>query len=281
MFEGLRFLGESALGLVIVGSAMHVDESERDHGAARALALGSAIALLLLGIERFGGEPILRWWNGLTASDYEPLARYDRGVTVLVLLMAPLAVMRGNQWLRFALVAAIIAAAALMASTAALLAASVGIAIFALARFIPRLVAAGMICAVLVLGVAIPVATPSYESVVWLREHAPWFKWSGIHRLLIWRFASDRVADRPFLGWGMDASREIPGGKANLTDLLPGLNTDIGAQALPLHPHNGLLQWRLELGMPGLVLGLAIVVVVLYRLGWRTPLTPARACRRP
>lgn len=277
LLEGFRFLGESALGLIILDAAMRCDASERDH-IARALLLGSAIALVLLGIERFGGEPILRWWHGLTPSDYEPLARYDRGVTVLVLQMPALAVARGNRWLRLALIAAIVAAAVLMTSTAALLAAAVGIAVFVFARFVPRLVAACMTGGVLFLAVAIPIATPSFERVVWLRQNVPWLKWSGIHRLLIWRFASDRVAERPFLGWGMDASRDIPGGKTNLTELLPGLHTDLGALALPLHPHNGLLQWLLELGIPGLALGLALIVLLLYRLGWRAPLPPhARA----
>ena len=46
----------------------------------------------------------------------------------------------------------------------------------------------------------------------------------------------------------------------------------LGAEALPLHPHDATLQWALELGVPGLMLGLAIVVFVLYRVGWRETL---------
>jgi exopolysaccharide production protein ExoQ len=114
--------------------------------------------------------------------------------------------------------------------------------------------------------------------VVTVHEHAPWIKWSGIHRLLIWRFGADRVAERPILGWGMDVSRAMPGGKTNLNDLLPDLHYPSNAEALPLHPHDAALEWQLELGIPGLALGLAIVVGAIYRIGWRVPLSPyARA----
>ena len=34
---------------------------------------------------------------------------------------------------------------------------------------------------------------------------------SAAHRLLIWDFVIARIADRPLLGWGMEASRVVPG----------------------------------------------------------------------
>jgi len=126
---------------------------------------------------------------------------------------------------------------------------------------------------VIAIGIAIPVATPSYDAVLTIHTEAPWIKYSGIHRLLIWRFAADRLAERPLLGWGMDASRAIPGGKTDFNDRLPTLHYPGGAEALPLHPHDAALQLQLELGLPGLVLGLGIVVFVVYRVGWRAELS--------
>jgi O-antigen ligase len=67
---------------------------------------------------------------------------------------------------------------------------------------------------------------------------------------MIWRFTADRIADRPFFGWGFDASRSIPGG-----DKILGA----GEVALPLHPHNAPLQWWLELGLPGALIGVAFL----------------------
>ncbi|MEK9708579.1 MAG: hypothetical protein VW618_12280, partial [Alphaproteobacteria bacterium] len=58
----------------------------------------------------------------------------------------------------------------------------------------------------------------------------------------------------PLFGWGLDASRDIPGGQTMiyLFDLNDG-RTAFG-QALPLHPHNAVIQIWLELGIIGLAL---------------------------
>lgn len=82
-----------------------------------------------------------------------------------------------------------------------------------------------------------------------------------VHRLYIWQFAAERIAEKPLHGWGYAASRVLPGGKAMVTDIAPDLPADVyGAmERLPLHPHNGPLQVWLELGLPGaLAAGLLI-----------------------
>jgi O-antigen ligase len=75
---------------------------------------------------------------------------------------------------------------------------------------------------------------------------------SAYHRLLIWEFATARIDERPILGWGLNTSRAIPGGQKNL---------DVSEKALPLHPHNAALQWRLELGILGSLFGAALFLV--------------------
>ncbi len=73
------------------------------------------------------------------------------------------------------------------------------------------------------------------------------------HRLYIWQFAAEKIAERPFFGWGFDASRDIAGGSENVANF---------SAVLPLHPHNAALQLWLELGVPGV----AIVLVLLSHL---------------
>ena len=272
-FEGVRFIGECLCGLCLIAATTTIEPSARA-SLGRSLAAGLIVALILLTIERFAGAPIVHWWHGTAESQFESLGRYDRGVTVLVLLMAPAAIAAVAAWLRLVLLAAIIAAAALMLSASALMAALAALAIYATARFSPRFTAGAMMAAVVAIGIAIPVATPSYDRVLTLHAEAPWIKWSGIHRLLIWRFAADRVDERPLLGWGMDASRAMPGGKTDFNDILPTLHYPSHAEALPLHPHDAALQWQLELGIPGLALGLAVTLLILYRIGWRAELAP-------
>ena len=270
-FEGVRFLIESACGICLLAAATGIGPARRAL-LGRALAAGVVVALALLMVERFAGAPIIHWWHGTPSGRFESLGRYDRGVTVLVLLMAPIAVSAAAGWLRALLLAAIVAAAALMLSASALMAGLATLALYAIARVAPRLTAGAMMAGVVAIGIAIPLATPSYDAVLTLHAEAPWIKYSGIHRLLIWRFSADRVAERPLLGWGMDASRAIPGGKTDFNEILPTLHYPSGAEALPLHPHDAALQWELELGIPGLAIGLAIVVFALYRAGWRDEL---------
>ena len=90
------------------------------------------------------------------------------------------------------------------------------------------------------------------------------------HRLQIWRFVTDRAIERPYAGWGLDASRRLPGGKKS---------TSLGEARLPLHPHNGVLQVWLELGVPGVVLvSLIVGYVVIGLANGRAP--PAAAAVR-
>jgi O-antigen ligase len=108
---------------------------------------------------------------------------------------------------------------------------------------------------------------------------------SAAHRVLIWDFVTDRIAEKPVLGWGMEASRAIPGGtgtfdRATLDRF--GLDSPAergsfaapNVQRLPLHTHNNALQVWLELGGVGALLAAALAVVVMLAAG-STPIAPA------
>jgi O-antigen ligase len=79
-------------------------------------------------------------------------------------------------------------------------------------------------------------------------------KLSAGHRLFIWSFAGDRIAERALIGWGLDASRAMPGGSDPIRP---------GQTWMPLHPHNAPLQFWLELGATG-----AVVFALLVALAW-------------
>jgi len=101
---------------------------------------------------------------------------------------------------------------------------------------------------------------------------------SAIHRVLIWDFVTERIAERPLLGWGMESSRAIPDGVrlfAPETLIRFGLDsaeerrwfTMAASQRLPLHPHNASLQIWLELGVVGAVLAAALAASLLLASG--------------
>lgn len=275
LFEGLRFLALSTGGLVFFARALAAPETERRR-IRIALMVAVTLALILLAIERAGDAPITRLALGIPASQAISLTRFDRGITVAVLTLWAILCAPVLLWRRGALAIAVVVMAFVMLSATALLAALASLAVFAVARFFPRTIAGAMIAGLLALSIAIPLAVPSDQETVALHQSAPWIKWSGIHRLLIWRFAADRADEHPILGWGMDSSRAMPGGKVDFNTILPNLHYPGGAQRLPLHPHDALLQWQLELGVPGLLLGLAIAVWVIWQIGWRAPLSAER-----
>ena len=102
-----------------------------------------------------------------------------------------------------------------------------------------------------------PLTLPKLERIPGLVAAADSFKSSAGHRLLIWSFVGERIAERPLLGWGLDASRAIPGGNQEAR---------LGQNWLSLHPHDAPLQVWLELGIPGALLFAALVALLWLRL---------------
>ena len=95
-------------------------------------------------------------------------------------------------------------------------------------------------------------------------------KESAAHRLFIYQFSSRKIFEKPFLGWGMDSSRSIPGG-ANMAEIhdcghKEGRPTThkIGEQ-IPLHPHSAALQVWLELGAVGVVILVGLLGALILR----------------
>ncbi|RAU21807.1 hypothetical protein CU669_10900 [Paramagnetospirillum kuznetsovii] len=181
-----------------------------------------------------------------------------RGGTVLALLIWPFIVLAWRARSHWAIGGIGIAMVALLLSDslAGRLALAFGGAMFLLVRISPRiwlrvLKAAVVVCVLILPGVISRAPQPpeTFDSM-------PWLPLSAHHRLLIWHFAADRIAEHRMLGWGMDASRSIPGGDetVNLIDYYPvthGTRRVINGNLMPLHPHNAILQCWLELGLGG------------------------------
>jgi O-antigen ligase len=144
--------------------------------------------------------------------------------------------------------------------------AGLGAALFSLAapRLGPRLVGALVAVAVLVMPLLVGFI-PKIPSA----SLPP----SAVHRLVIWDFAAARIAEKPLAGWGLEASRALPGGRARPdAATLDRLNITTPAQreflalahveVMPLHPHNGALQLWLELGGIGALIGAALILLL-------------------
>ncbi len=280
--EGLRFLAISAGGLVLVATALGLDDAEREQ-VRRAFVCGFCIALVLLAAAALAhalwqplpaDNAIARWLYRFT--------RFDRGATTVALAVWPLSLGITGQhkaaWLTALLLATLVVVFAL-ASHAAMLCLLMGLATWPVARRLPRATAAVLGTALIAIAAILPAFPLSMGMVAHIHDAAPSLSGSIIHRLAIWHFAIDEIAQRPLLGWGLDASRSLPGGSDIIRDpRLPDL-ARLAAPWMPLHPHNAVLQWRLELGLPGAALCTLAVLWLLGRLGSASTAAPVPRAR--
>jgi len=265
LFEGARFLVISASGLVLLAGTLSLPEQARVR-IGRWTLIGIVATMVLAIIELWGNAPLSQ--AGLSPGTDILLTRFDRGSTTLTLLLWP--ALAGAGWKQKAgLILAVLVTTLALESSAARLAVLVGGAAWGVAWWRPRLVAGGIAAILLFNAFVLPEIAPDGRAIVAIHQTAPWLKLSAIHRFGIWNFVADRIHERPLLGWGMDGARELPGGHADFADTLPGTGLPRGSEALPLHPHDAPLQWRVELGLPGTFLCLAIIGWILWQIGWR------------
>jgi exopolysaccharide production protein ExoQ len=102
-----------------------------------------------------------------------------------------------------------------------------------------------------------PVLPLTIISTAQIEQRFPDLKQSALHRIKVWEFTATNIADKPFTGWGLDSSRNIPGGNKIIVN---------AETYMPLHPHNGVLQTWLELGAPGATLLAALILLCLFGL---------------
>ncbi|MDH3231955.1 MAG: hypothetical protein OEQ29_00390 [Alphaproteobacteria bacterium] len=272
----LKLCAYAACGVALVGITLdHRAAMWRGAGYAH-LAGGLAIAAAL-GVDYFSGGAV----STLLFGDGPRLGAVNRNTTAIVYLA--LFAWLLCIWLRgydFTWVAAVppllaVVFAWLFGHFAVVLALFIGALVFGCAMLRPRLtgVAIALLCAALV--ILAPVSGKLLAPGPWLRSAPVLVQFSAYHRLKIWSFAADRIMERPLLGWGIDASRRIPGGDAAID-----INRDLGlatrryetqAVIMPLHPHNAALQVWLELGIVGALLLAALcggIPIACTRAAW-------------
>ncbi|MBL6933761.1 MAG: O-antigen ligase family protein [Rhodospirillales bacterium] len=81
---------------------------------------------------------------------------------------------------------------------------------------------------------------------------------SSQHRLVIWQATVDHIFQRPWLGSGFDTARAFYNKQQKVKHYYGGKGEDTiwvnNFEPIPLHPHNGVLQVWLELGVIGALL---------------------------
>jgi O-antigen ligase len=269
----MQLSGLLACGVVVLDAAVALGADDRQR-VGRWLAYGLVAALAVLTVERFAGFPI-RYLQHQTLLDPTALMiPYKRAMSALAMLVWPaaLALWRVRRLYAVLIVTATFGVLLVFSSDSA----QAGLIIAAVACAAgwawPR-AAAGTLAAVLVAYIALApmlhagILDPKTMGlkVVDGELTAPILPRSGYHRLLIWRFTAARIAERPVLGWGLESSRYLPGGRTLM---------DTAEQAMPLHPHSATMQIWVELGLGGALLLAILVGWILGRIrgaAWPRP----------
>jgi O-antigen ligase len=264
--EPLRALVTSVQlgGFVALGAAAARAVAADDEGAKHRLMLaataGLVAGLALAGLDAATGNAIRAAVRGLEVIPPTLAFGLKPAASAMALWLPLVAAAALGWWLRGLSLLVGAAVLLLLPGESAKLAVLAALLAGAAATLLPRRTAIGLGAALAVAMIAMPfVLGPLLARGVPAAGIPP----SAAHRLLIWDFVIDRIGERPLLGWGMEASRAIPGHRDSPAPAalarfgLDGPATPgwiAGAQLLPLHPHNGALQLRLELGWPGVLL---------------------------
>jgi exopolysaccharide production protein ExoQ len=280
----LRLAALALGGMLLVGQFTDLP-IERLRRPLLALAIGLSLASALVALDLQFGLGFGRALHPPVPEDFDPALYYGRAASLHAIFVIPmlLALVRLRAPLLGLLHTVLAGIAIFETSTlSAKTALAIGLLTLILVYVVPRLRWAGLALLGLAV-VALPLIFPlnlGPETRCWLIDHKP----SALHRVLIWNFVTRHIDERPITGWGLDAARRLPGGKDPVTlyhcppDPAAG-QVALSSEALPLHPHNGILQVWLELGGIGAALGFVpffLGIARLFRMpGWRTRLTQA------
>ena len=252
----LRIAVILAAGIVLFPVAAGLDDVARAR-VGRWLVGGFALTFALMVVEVGLGYPAIRSFKEVS-SGREAIA-LNRGVIAMSLIVWPVVAYlwgRGLGWKSLVIPVLLGIASTFLESAAATLGFAAGVVAFLLVLSQRKAGRAITLAASFVALAATPVAVREMHNHGWHR--ADWLSGSERHRVEIWNFSVERIAEKPLLGWGFDASRYIgevffDAGEAN-------------PKIVSLHPHNAPLQIMLELGAIGAVITLALLWLIATQL---------------
>jgi O-antigen ligase len=268
----LKLFGNFAIGALFLSAAVQLSDENRTQ-VAHLFVMGWLGGLLTIVIEVLFKGPIFNALLGINYNLY-PNGPFwlNVGVTVLIVAYWPASQILRQLWgVGAALLAffVLLTVTYLIGFNSGVIALCIGALTVAIVRAFGRTAIMVLILIFVVLGFAAPPIMRSFGSPVEAAMKYPDIPAAARHRIAIWAFAAQRIDDHPILGWGMNASKMMPGGK-DLLVLSPEL--ELG-ETLPLHPHNALLQVWLELGIAGFGFYCLIVAGTMLRAA-RSSLAP-------
>jgi O-antigen ligase len=226
-----------------VFGALRLAANQRDR-ALLVLAVLLAIVVGVLLIEGAEGGQLYGTLNRLFGHHHQvlrpDLARRDaaRGCYPVALLFWPAALAtsrRAPQWAAVLVVLGLMVSAATLGVDSPIAALGLSLLVFAGVQRFPRIAPVVLAVGVVAYFLIAPLPFLSHQPGAAGNLPSDIGKESWRIRIGIWRFASQLIAHKPLLGYGLDASRVYP-------------------DQIPMHPHDAAIQLWLETGVLGALL---------------------------
>jgi O-antigen ligase len=263
----------AVLGAATVTAAMAVTAGQRRRiGQALSVATAAMVVVLTLDYAIH-----LSVTHAVLALKGDPMvgqkSHLNRGATVVAIVAWPIALLLAGR-LRTLPTVLLTGVAMLLLllsdSTSTRLAVLAAAAMAGAMAVAPRLALRALAVLVVMMAVALPTAMREVPPPQHTLQNWTWVPNSAHHRLTIWSFTAQRIAEHPWRGWGMDASRTMPGAddEVRLKRIAPdgSVAVEVIESMLPLHPHNAVMQVWLELGLPGVAALVAFLLVLMRRI---------------
>ncbi|MBN9565366.1 MAG: O-antigen ligase family protein [Alphaproteobacteria bacterium] len=145
----------------------------------------------------------------------------------------------------------------LQAMAAAIVAFIAAVATYILIQKFPKIMSAWVSFKIIALAWVSPYIAYFFMTPSFLGDFFTKLPFSWRHRLYIWHFVSEKIFEKPWLGWGYFSARYFPGG---------GEDFEVGMAKIPMHPHNIFLQLWLDFGIIGPILFSSLMIILYYQL---------------
>ncbi|RDD63561.1 O-antigen ligase family protein [Ferruginivarius sediminum] len=235
----VRIAGTVGIGMILIGALMGLAADQRA-ALLPWLQAGVALALGLLIEEQISDFAIWRLLHDPEPSRYHMISSFNRGVTLLALLVWPAALFALRRWGHLVAAACPLLVLALISgyeSAAAIAALGIGGGVAVLAWLSPIIAFAVLVAALGFAFLGAPLVLWAAPADVLAKLDISALPATIDVRIDIWRFVTARFLEKPLFGWGLDAAR-----------FMNGAGEWPGESPIRLHPHNNVLQLLMELG---------------------------------
>jgi exopolysaccharide production protein ExoQ len=257
-------------GLLLVSLMAKFEDIEREIFN-RLLLIGVVLGFVLLAFEIATEISLTRFLRQIVTGqelvpNYLYLIYISQGAVICTLFLCPVLLnllKHGKKYRASALALFAVSTLAFSGNLSSFVALIVGFGIFGYCFIIPSIANRVIIGFLVFMIAAAPIIPRLIPNIQDLGRRVSFLPHSAYPRIFIWQYAADYISEDPILGKGLNSSRALhdkddvvsfyinkPGG---------GLRT---SEPIPLHPHNGILQIWLELGLVGASILMLFLVMI-------------------